>query len=155
LETKSPKVTIFWGKQKLNLPYLDHRFLYVASIMWGLKINIVSSLTCSQISLSSLAYIWLPVHQRHKIGGKKRKRITSILWYLDSLTLTKLFVRNLKFSKKIQKNSKRKILWGKILKSGWTINYGLSLDLHFPGWTVSGFSRREKKRFRVWSGFRV
>jgi hypothetical protein len=40
---KRPKVTIFWGKQKLNLPYLDHRFLYVASIMQGLKINIVSS----------------------------------------------------------------------------------------------------------------
>jgi hypothetical protein len=44
----------FLGKQKLNLPYLDHRFLYVASIMLGLKKKLLSSLTCSQIWLTSL-----------------------------------------------------------------------------------------------------
>jgi hypothetical protein len=41
---EKPKVTIFLGKQKLNLPYLDHRFFYVATIMLGLK-NIYTSLS--------------------------------------------------------------------------------------------------------------
>jgi hypothetical protein len=54
LGKEKPKVTIFLGKQKLNLPYLDHRFLYVASIMLGLKKKLLSSLTSSQIWLSSL-----------------------------------------------------------------------------------------------------
>jgi hypothetical protein len=52
---RRPKITIFWGKQKLNFPYLDHnQFLFVASIMRGLKKNLLSSLTCSQNWLSSL-----------------------------------------------------------------------------------------------------
>jgi len=54
LRAKKAQNHHFLGKQKLNLPYLDHSFLYVASIMLGLEKNLLSSLTCSQIWLSSL-----------------------------------------------------------------------------------------------------
>jgi hypothetical protein len=37
LGKKRPNITVFWGKQKLNLPYLDHRFLYVAKYNAGFE----------------------------------------------------------------------------------------------------------------------
>jgi hypothetical protein len=40
-----------------------------------------------------------PTSQNWGKKKEKKERITSILWYLDSLTLTKLFVKNSKISK--------------------------------------------------------
>jgi hypothetical protein len=39
---RRPKSPYFGGNKILNLPHLDHvRFLYVASIMWGLGYNLL------------------------------------------------------------------------------------------------------------------
>jgi hypothetical protein len=54
-----------------------------------------------------------PTSQNWGKKKEKKERITSILWYLDSLTLTKLFVKNLKFSKTKKKNQRGKFCEGK------------------------------------------
>ncbi len=93
---RRPKVTIFWGKQKLNLPHLDHiRFLYVASVMWGLGYNLLSSLTCSQIWLSSLVDD-CQFTNLTKVEEKKRKKKYSakFWWYFRKIKKSLLCVGN-------------------------------------------------------------